>query len=558
MKSPQHQRIIVIDITNACDKRCSNCTRFCGHHKKPFYMDFETFRRAVDSLDGYQGTGGIIGGEPTLHPEFERFVTYYGSKFPKHENPLIYPQKEFIKAVHRIEPEYLRAIENDGFPRISMVSPGLFSNMNATYKKYYEIISDNLPYQALDDHANVVYHQSGMVSRTDLGISDEDWPAIRDACRVQNEWSASITPKGAFFCEIAGVLDMLLDGPGGWPIEPGWWKRTPEEFGDQLHWCEICGFCLDTFTRDSAEEIDDMSPAWYERLKALDSPKLRSGRYNIVKIEDGKIAEESKKSNRFFSPAMPYLEHYEDRFSVHNSILFPHDFTYASIPDGEEFGTQLNRLLANSEEWIVLHSENVSLVEDFEEKIGKYILNPGTMHCIDLSKSDDPEYVSNAGAVWSGYAALFNKQAISLRQIGFDRIARMTSFVALLEMWQPEKVVELSSKMDGDSRPQSTGQRYAIWGAGSSGSIAIDMIGRAGDVVVQIVDTDKSRHGSDFYGMTIQPPEALLENQQAYDVLLIANYTRHLEIKAQAVAMGLPQEKFMFMDAFAKAVRKGK
>lgn len=555
MKSPQHQKIIIIDITNACNKRCSNCTRFCGHHKKPFYMDYETFCRAVDSLDGYQGIGGIIGGEPTLHPEFERFITYYGSKFPKHKNPLIYPQKEFIKAIHRIELDYLRLIEDDGSPRISMVGPGLWSNMSATYKKYYESISDIFPFQTLDDHANTIYHQSGMISRTDLGISDEDWPAIRDACWIQNEWSASITPKGAFFCEIAGVLDMLLDGPGGWPIEPGWWKRTPEEFGDQLHWCEICGFCLDTFTRDSSEEIDDMSPSWYERLKALDSPKLKSGRYNIVKIENGKIAEESKKSSKFFSPAMPYAQHYEDRFSERNSILFPHDFTYASIPDGKDFGIRLNSLLSNCKEWIVLSSENVSFVENFEEKIGKYVLNPGTMHWIDLSQSDDSEYVANAKTVQSGYAALFNKRAISLRQIGFDRIARMHSFAELLKMWQPEKVVELSSKMDGSSRPQGTGQRYAIWGAGSAGSIAIDMIGRAGDIVTQIVDTDKSRYGSDFYGLTIQPPEVLLENPELYDVLLIANYTCFPEIRAQAVAMGIPQEKFMLMDAFARVMR---
>ena len=52
MKSPQDMRIIQIDITNACFHRCSNCTRFCGHHKKPFFMDFETFKRAVDSFEG--------------------------------------------------------------------------------------------------------------------------------------------------------------------------------------------------------------------------------------------------------------------------------------------------------------------------------------------------------------------------------------------------------------------------------------------------------------------------------------------------------------------------
>lgn len=43
-------QIIQIDVTNACMNRCSNCTRFTGHHRKPFFMDLECFRRAVDSL----------------------------------------------------------------------------------------------------------------------------------------------------------------------------------------------------------------------------------------------------------------------------------------------------------------------------------------------------------------------------------------------------------------------------------------------------------------------------------------------------------------------------
>ena len=40
MRSPQDMQIILIDITNACTERCSNCTRFCGNHKKPFFMTY--------------------------------------------------------------------------------------------------------------------------------------------------------------------------------------------------------------------------------------------------------------------------------------------------------------------------------------------------------------------------------------------------------------------------------------------------------------------------------------------------------------------------------------
>src|SRR5688500_14994553 len=77
MRSPADMRIIQIDITNACPKRCSNCTRFCGHHAEPFFMDYDTFRKAVDSMKGYSGIVGLMGGEPTIHPQFEKFLEYY-------------------------------------------------------------------------------------------------------------------------------------------------------------------------------------------------------------------------------------------------------------------------------------------------------------------------------------------------------------------------------------------------------------------------------------------------------------------------------------------------
>ena len=79
MRSPKEMQNIQIDITNACTKTCSNCTRFCGHHLKPFFMEYQYFKSAVDSLNTFPGVVGMIGGEPTLHPEFEKMAQYLGS-----------------------------------------------------------------------------------------------------------------------------------------------------------------------------------------------------------------------------------------------------------------------------------------------------------------------------------------------------------------------------------------------------------------------------------------------------------------------------------------------
>jgi hypothetical protein len=303
MKPPKDQKIIQIDITNACEHSCSNCTRFCGHHKKPFFMDFDTFKRAVDSMEGRFGTTGIMGGEPTLHPEFERFTEYLYSKTPASADGAEYrselnefacPQRNFMLARDYAHDAYSVAHHWASGTRNVICGVGLWSSMSRSYKKHFELIQDNFRYQVINDHNNAMYHQPIMITRKELGIDDKTFKRLRDNCWVQQLWSGAITPKGAFFCEIAAALDMLLDGPGGWPIEKGWWERTEKDFGGQIEWCEMCGIALQTFSRDAREEIDDASPFWMEKLKAVNSPKLKTGKVNPLKIENGVIDEASK------------------------------------------------------------------------------------------------------------------------------------------------------------------------------------------------------------------------------------------------------------------------
>ena len=173
MRSPQDMQIILIDITNACTEKCSNCTRFCGNHKKPFFMDFETFKRAVDSMEGFGGLTALIGGEPTLHPEFERFMEYLQQKYPhqQRQNRLYYPQKQFIQELLHQEFESHRLVEReDGRKTFERAGIGIYSNMSGTYHKYHEMIQDTFQVQFLNDHINPSFHQPALISRKDLGI----------------------------------------------------------------------------------------------------------------------------------------------------------------------------------------------------------------------------------------------------------------------------------------------------------------------------------------------------------------------------------------------------
>lgn len=316
MKSPADMKVIQIELTNACPMRCANCTRFCGHHTRPFFMDFETFKKAVDSLKGFRGIVGIMGGEPTQHPEFRRFMEYYRANvgFDDPTATLIEPSADFM-----------RHVLANGYHVDYGNHRGLWTSVTPRYYENFELIQDTFGYQLLNDHSHPSMHQTHMVTRKELGIPDDEWIKLRDRCWVQNLWSASITPKGAFFCEIAAAMDATLGGPGGWPIEPGWWQRKPEDFKEQLDWCEMCSACLPMPSRDANDETDDVSPVWAAKLREINSPKLKKGLVNTF----DPVAYQKDQHSIIQKPT-PYMDDQENRMGKSRNRLVPQHITHVA------------------------------------------------------------------------------------------------------------------------------------------------------------------------------------------------------------------------------------
>ncbi len=358
MKSPADMKVIQIELTNACPMRCSNCTRFCGHHTEPFFMDFETFQKALDSLKGFRGIVGIMGGEPTIHPEFKKFIEYFRDTWG-HDDPtapLLEPTSDYMRHI----------LANASHVDYSN-HRGLWTSITPRYYEHFELIQDTFGYQLLNDHSNPSEHQTHMVTRKELNIPDDEWVKMRDRCWVQNLWSASITPKGAFFCEIAAAMDATLGGKGGWAIEPGWWKRKPEEFGEQLNWCEMCSACLPMPTRNANDETDDVSPIWAQRLEQINSPKLRKGLVNTFDP-----LEYQKDKHSFIQSITPYLDDEEQRMGKSRNKLVPQRITHVvwlteSI-DREAARTLLARSKANDHLQAVasVHPEHAALAHEVE------------------------------------------------------------------------------------------------------------------------------------------------------------------------------------------------
>lgn len=73
----QHTCVGLVEITSACNLDCPMCFASSGRGGR--HLEFEDCRRAIDRLVEVEGRPEILqlsGGEPTIHPEFERIFDY--------------------------------------------------------------------------------------------------------------------------------------------------------------------------------------------------------------------------------------------------------------------------------------------------------------------------------------------------------------------------------------------------------------------------------------------------------------------------------------------------
>jgi len=269
MIPPREQWCIQIDVTNACPRRCSNCTRLLAHARKRWDMSVEDFARAVEALEdfptqsppdrrGRRKVVGIIGGEPLLHPEFPRLCEIMIEAIPQMRH------RGLWTGVRCERHPYRAAVQRLIGPR---PSPAATPNERAGY------LNQNL-------HDTQCSHQPVLVAVRDV-VHDEAamWEWI-DRCPLQQQWSATITPKGFFFCEVAGALDLVFDGPGGLPVTPACWRHDLAEYRGQIErWCPRCGVCLPLEGRLDSEEVDDISRSNLQTLRRLGSPRVLAGMY---------------------------------------------------------------------------------------------------------------------------------------------------------------------------------------------------------------------------------------------------------------------------------------
>jgi hypothetical protein len=162
---------------------------------------------------------GIIGGEPTLHPRFEEICHLIRERFP------------------------VRA-QNGQYGAVGLWSTGT----TPMYHKHKKLIDETFGFLILNPHDEnqeaQCKHQPISVAIDEVVPDEKMKKFLIKNCWVQRQWCPTINWNGAYFCEVAANLDIILNkGDKAWPVEKGWWKRHPGLDGlyDQSH--SLCGKC---------------------------------------------------------------------------------------------------------------------------------------------------------------------------------------------------------------------------------------------------------------------------------------------------------------------------
>jgi hypothetical protein len=206
-------------------------------------MTLDEFENALKSLYGWPTLIGVIGGEPTMHPQFEGICALV----KKYHDPCKY---------------------------------GIFTAGGKRYEQHKCLILDTFKNGIrLNEHTEqaraICLHQPLTVAIYDAVPDEEVRVKLIDNCWVQKTWCPTIAKTGAFFCEIAYGIDTMFSLGGGYPIEPGWWKRTPADYKDQVDkYCNLCGMPIPMKREVQNIKREKFSPTMLKMAIERNLPRL--------------------------------------------------------------------------------------------------------------------------------------------------------------------------------------------------------------------------------------------------------------------------------------------
>ncbi len=207
---PQYRRsrdLIEIDITYLCNLHCLNCNRSVAQAREALHMTVDFVARFVDeSLSRGKRWRRIrvLGGEPTLHPEFSAIVA------------------ELLR---------YRAACPDTI--VEVVTNG--------HGKRVQAALDGLPDEVMVDNSNKespIQPHFGPFNLAPVDDPSFEGASYTNGCAVLEECGVGLTPMGYYPCAVAGGIDRILGEGIGRSV-------LPDDGDDMLaateRLCRLCG-----------------------------------------------------------------------------------------------------------------------------------------------------------------------------------------------------------------------------------------------------------------------------------------------------------------------------
>lgn len=258
---PQYRRSrdrIEIDITYVCNLQCLNCNRSISQAPEKLHISLSRIRQFVDesiARNKHWKVIRILGGEPTLHPEF-----------------------------FSIAAELVRYQQWEPNCNITLVSNGYGSAVNETLKK----IPTSIRIENTSKTGNL-QPSFGAFNRApvdDPKFADADF---RNGCDIMKNCGMGLTPLGYYPCAVAGGIDRIAGKKLGSALLP---MDDDDMLAAASELCRLCGHFRDGHSAPPGLRPllfkQEVSPTWVamfdEKKKARLAQRRTKANSDEVKL----------------------------------------------------------------------------------------------------------------------------------------------------------------------------------------------------------------------------------------------------------------------------------
>lgn len=242
---------IEIDITWLCNLTCFDCNRCCGEAPTSEHMTLDQIDRFIqESIDRDYDWEiiRIVGGEPTIHPQFmevvERLIAYR-NLFSENSKPKLF-------------------VHTNGYgARVKKIISQLPVDINVINSMKEKGIVRHI------GHFNIAPQDVRDISSEDLTM----------ACTHTTTCGLGLTPNGFYHCPIAGSIDRVF----GFDLGRSSIPNLEDDMFDMMNvFCGLCGFF----------DMDDSSIyVSHENTKLLTKKVTvsKSWKKAFTKLSEGKV-----------------------------------------------------------------------------------------------------------------------------------------------------------------------------------------------------------------------------------------------------------------------------